>query len=38
MDARRLSGLTRGLFAAISGPTMMQEQPILIIFCCIIPD
>ena len=38
MNAWRLSGLTRGLFGAISGLTMMQEQPILIIFCCIIPD
>jgi hypothetical protein len=38
MHARRFGGLTKGLFTAISGVTMMQEQPILIISCCIIPD
>jgi hypothetical protein len=38
MDAGGLGGLTGALFTAISGPIMMQEQPILIISGCIIRD
>jgi hypothetical protein len=38
MDIGGLGGLTGGLITVISGPIMMQEQPILIISCCIIRD